>query len=461
MYRQVYRVKNMSEAMNKIKQDMGPNAEVVSEKRVFQKGTLGFLKAKEFEITAVISQDERERFLRKKQSKEKGFIGNDMDVAEIMEGLAGKQPLAEPKNFTQKNEAKTTKAPTNQSKGGGEATKKATKNAPATTKANANAKANTPTSANNVAPTTPETSTTPAPIMATEPSIMQLNSDIKELKGMLADFIAKGVQPKTVTDVYKEAKTNFENLMEQYDFTKYVKEEFASFLKAHEVGLNEANAEWVEKFVEEAIDQVFEVDEEPKSKVRLLVGPPGVGKTTTIAKMASIEKKYNKKKVGFITVDEFRIGAVEQLRIYASILQAPIEVVSTKEKLEEALVKLSDCDLIIVDSIGRSHRDENNLIELADLLGTLQTEDVYLVLSASSKQSELFKIMDEFESFNYNKVVLTKLDENEHNEIILNIAMERDYPFSYFCTGQKVPKHIEKATKERAVKFILGERGTE
>lgn len=415
MYKKTYRVNQVKDALTQIKHELGPEAEII-EREIPRKGFSRLFKKKEYEIVAFISKEEREKFLRKKEANKKRGIQNEVQISELLSEIQKQQvPTTNPQqsNFQ-------------------------------------------PTQLQ-AQPQVVKTEEIAA--VQNQDDIKKLDSEIKELKGMLVQFMERDIQPKTVETIYNETQSRFDELMEEYEFTKYVREEFVSFLKAHDVSLTEVTHEWVQIFVQEAVEQVVEIDEghEPQSKVKLFVGPPGVGKTTTIAKIAAIEKKVNKKKVALITVDEYRIGAVEQLKKYATILRAPLEVVKTKERLEEALNKFDDYDLIIVDSTGRSQRDDENLLKMSELLDTLKTDDVYLVLSASSKQRELFKIMDEFEMFNYSKLVLTKVDENERNELILNIAMEREYPFAYFCNGQTVPTHIEPATKERAIELILGE----
>lgn len=415
MYKKTYRVNQVKDALTQIKHELGPEAEIV-EREIPRKGFSRLFKKKEYEIVAFISKEEREKFLRKKEANKKRGIQNEVQISELLSEI-------------QKQQAPTTNPQ----------------------------QSNFQPTQLQAQPQVVKTEEIAA--VQNQDDIKKLDSEIKELKGMLVQFMERDIQPKTVETIYNETQSRFDELMEEYEFTKYVREEFVSFLKAHDVSLTEVTHEWVQIFVQEAVEQVVEIDEghEPQSKVKLFVGPPGVGKTTTIAKIAAIEKKVNKKKVALITVDEYRIGAVEQLKKYATILRAPLEVVKTKERLEEALNKFDDYDLIIVDSTGRSQRDDENLLKMSELLDTLKTDDVYLVLSASSKQRELFKIMDEFEMFNYSKLVLTKVDENERNELILNIAMEREYPFAYFCNGQTVPTHIEPATKERAIELILGE----
>lgn len=415
MYKKTYRVNQVKDALTQIKHELGPEAEII-EREIPRKGFSRLFKKKEYEIVAFISKEEREKFLRKKEANKKRGIQNEVQISELLSEI-------------QKQQAPTTNPQ----------------------------QSNFQPTQLQAQPQVVKTEEIAA--VQNQDDIKKLDSEIKELKGMLVQFMERDIQPKTVETIYNETQSRFDELMEEYEFTKYVREEFVSFLKAHDVSLTEVTHEWVQIFVQEAVEQVVEIDEghEPQSKVKLFVGPPGVGKTTTIAKIAAIEKKVNKKKVALITVDEYRIGAVEQLKKYATILRAPLEVVKTKERLEEALNKFDDYDLIIVDSTGRSQRDDENLLKMSELLDTLKTDDVYLVLSASSKQRELFKIMDEFEMFNYSKLVLTKVDENERNELILNIAMEREYPFAYFCNGQTVPTHIEPATKERAIELILGE----
>lgn len=225
-----------------------------------------------------------------------------------------------------------------------------------------------------------------------------------------------------------------------------------SFKEAYE----QSQEEHLADFVKQEVSRLVTIGTRPRVKIHVFVGPPGVGKTTTIAKIASNEMIYHQRKIGFITVDTYRIGAVEQLKTYASILNAPLRVVHNQTEMIQALDELKDCHQIIVDSVGRTHRDQENLFELKTLFEPLIDYNCYLVLSMSTQARQLKKIMKQYELLEYNHLILTKLDECERNENILNICYEHSYPIAYLCTGQEVPSDIESPSLNRIMDLILG-----
>lgn len=202
--------------------------------------------------------------------------------------------------------------------------------------------------------------------------------------------------------------------------------------------------------------------EEGRPKVVFFIGPTGVGKTTTIAKIASKFKLEEHAKVAFITSDTYRIAAVEQLNTYASIISCPVSVVYSADELEECLEEYKDYDLILVDTAGRSHKAEEQMDELASLIERTRQKsdefdiDLYLTLSVTTKSKDLVSIVNRYQDIKDWAVIFTKLDETCSLGNILNIRMITDAPLSYTTSGQNVPNDIEVIDKQALAKQLLG-----
>lgn len=196
-----------------------------------------------------------------------------------------------------------------------------------------------------------------------------------------------------------------------------------------------------------------------KSSPRIiaLVGPTGVGKTTTTAKLAAMYTLNRGNKVALITMDIFRVGAVEQLKTYSRIMGIPLEVASTPKELEKAVEKHSACDLIFIDTAGRSHKDKEKLDEMKNFLENKIPVEVYLCLSATTKDRELEEILCRFSILKFTKVVFTKIDESESLGNMVNLLMKDNLSIAYFTTGQRVPEDIEVATSAKLAEMILRE----
>lgn len=199
-----------------------------------------------------------------------------------------------------------------------------------------------------------------------------------------------------------------------------------------------------------------------KPKVIFFVGPTGVGKTTTIAKVASRFKLEQQAKVAFITSDTYRIAAVEQLNTYASIIDSPVSVIYSADELEEAVNAYKDYDLIMVDTAGRSHKSEDQMDELGDMLAkTKALKDsfdvkVYLVLSITTKYKDLVNITERYKDIDDWSIIFTKLDETCALGNILNIRMLTGAALSYTTSGQNVPNDIELINEQSLAKQLLG-----
>lgn len=198
---------------------------------------------------------------------------------------------------------------------------------------------------------------------------------------------------------------------------------------------------------------------EKKPKVIFFIGPTGVGKTTTIAKIASKYKLEEHLDVALVTADTYRIAATEQLNVYAEILQVPLTVVYTPEELNVAIASYEEKDLIFVDTAGFSHKNEEQRNAMKELIAQVPDEiekEVYLVLSATTKYSDLCNIADIYKDISEYKLIFTKLDETDTFGNILNIRLYTKAELSYITTGQNVPNDIELLDTQKIVKQLLG-----
>ena len=196
-----------------------------------------------------------------------------------------------------------------------------------------------------------------------------------------------------------------------------------------------------------------------KPKVVFFIGPTGVGKTTTIAKIASKFKIEQEKKVALLTADTYRIAAAEQLRTYADILNTPLSIVYTPEDIAKEIEKLHEYDLILVDTAGFSHKNDAQREDMKTLLSSLPDtyeRQIYLVLSSTTKYKDLIEITETYQNFCEYSLIFTKLDETRAYGNILNMKLKTGAPISYVTTGQNVPDDIEVVDTQKLVKQLLG-----
>ena len=186
-----------------------------------------------------------------------------------------------------------------------------------------------------------------------------------------------------------------------------------------------------------------------------LIGPTGVGKTTTVAKLAANLKLREHHTVGLITIDTFRIAAVDQLRKYAEILDIPLKVVSSPEELRVAIDSMSDRHFVLVDTAGRSPTDTLKLQELRNFISAAAPDEVHLVLSSTSSQECIESAIARFSAVRVDNILFTKLDEAVHVGMVLNVARKVNKSLSYITTGQDVPDDIEVGKSRKLAQLIL------
>ena len=203
----------------------------------------------------------------------------------------------------------------------------------------------------------------------------------------------------------------------------------------------------------------YMMEEGTGPKVVFFVGPTGVGKTTTIAKIASSFRVEQNKKVALLTADTYRIAAAEQLRTYANILEVPFRVVYTAQEISQAIEDFNDYDYVLVDTTGHSPNNEAQREGMAELVSSVETtarKEIFLVLSASTKYRDLMKIADTYKEIADYKLIFTKLDETSTLGNIYNLKMYTGAQLSYVTYGQNVPDDIEYFNPQSTVKQLLG-----
>jgi flagellar biosynthesis protein FlhF len=197
--------------------------------------------------------------------------------------------------------------------------------------------------------------------------------------------------------------------------------------------------------------------EQGKRRIVVMVGPTGSGKTTTIAKLSSYFKLMEAKKVALLSIDSYRIGAEAHLRTYAEILDIPFYAIYNERDLRFRIDKLNDFELIFIDTTGRSPNDKQGLLIMEKHLSTLPPEEkeVFLTVSASTRSQDLYLIYEKYSIFNPDKFIFTKIDETSSLGNLFNLKMKTDIPTAYFTTGQKVPEDIEIAYPRKFARRVF------
>jgi flagellar biosynthesis protein FlhF len=189
-----------------------------------------------------------------------------------------------------------------------------------------------------------------------------------------------------------------------------------------------------------------------------LVGPTGVGKTTTLLKMATNPQIFGRRNVAFISADTYRIGAVEQLRTFSSIARVPLSVVYSPTDISQALQNFGNQDLILIDTTGRSQNKPDHMIELRQFMQRASPDEIHLVLSATTKYKDILDIIQKFDSIGANRIAFTKLDETKTVGTMLNVSHYVKKPISYLTDGQNVPGDIALAKANRIADMIMSGR---
>ncbi|MDB5305522.1 MAG: Flagellar biosynthesis protein FlhF [Phycisphaerales bacterium] len=295
---------------------------------------------------------------------------------------------------------------------------------------------------------------------ASSAAILCLTQEMSSLKGMVKDLVTQTRQrqspqvPEDLFDYYTQLLTNEVADELATELIKALQKQIRPEHLSQPEFVKEKLAEQLEKLLPTAGPIIRTKTQ--GAHVVALIGPTGVGKTTTIAKLAANLKLREKHRVGLITLDTYRIAAVDQLKRYADIIGSPLRVVNGSDDLRDAIRSMSDCDFILIDTAGRSPNDALKLSELKSLLAVAEPDEVHLVLSTTASQECLQLAVARFGDVRVDKIIFTKLDEAAHVGVMLNVIRKVNKSLSYITTGQDVPDDIEVGKGRRLAQLILG-----
>ena len=374
-----YLVKNMNEALTRIRYELGKDAIIISQRKVRESGIKGYFKPKLIEVTAALQNNKME-----KKNKFNIENKNEIDFKDSLDSIK--------KIIDDSKDSKLDKS------------QKFNKEVNLTNTDN-------------------------------------IKEEVKEIKDLLNRVIKntnkeeeKDIVLEYLKDIDIDDELIKEILTDKYD-----------------------NIDVFKTYFKELLENEIQVCTESLSGKVVLVGPTGVGKTTTIAKLAGRLALIEKKKVGLITIDTYRIGAVEQLKTYAEIMNIPFKVVITLKEMENAVSELEDCDVILIDTTGRSSKNTMQISELRAFTQKVNADHIALVISGTTKNRDIQTIINGYSEIGYEKMIITKLDETSSYGCIYNIIKKAQKPIAYITTGQNVPDDIRIPLKSEISKLILGE----
>ncbi len=401
---------DLSEAMIRVKNELGRDAVILHTRKIKKKGIAGWFGAKLVEVVAAIDEPQPSAPAKKNHGKE------------VQEALEAIRQISEQKKTAQ-------------------------------------------------------------PVPVHEPEVSEnshLSGEVDELKKMVFQIMEKldhreipkneVYEPVDLTPVQKEPvdepvidtssdltnpAAGIRSLLREKELAEHTIDAIFSALdEGHEI----SSMQSIEPIVRNMLGQPYTIEhEESSQRVYMFVGPTGVGKTTTLAKLAARLSLVENRSVGLVTADTFRIAAVEQLKTYSEILGIPLTVIYEAEEIREALNKYKDKDFVLVDTAGRSHKSDELKADLGNLLKHLKNPEIFLVISLTTGYKDIVSILNSYDFLKDYKLLFTKLDEASSLGNILNVKAHTGKPLSYFAIGQSVPDDIEIANVDKVVNFIVGE----
>lgn len=307
----------------------------------------------------------------------------------------------------------------------------------------------------------------------TNPRVDELEDKVKNMEEMLNKIYKQmssnvtGSQENTAAlsnekeDGYSRIYKVFIDNMRQNDVEEEIIDEILQSLKQQGIDNNSSVNEAFSVFQKElmkrlGVSEEIKVENQKKPKIIIFLGPTGVGKTTTLAKIAANFMIKEKKKVGLITADTYRIAAVEQLKTYSEIMGTSITVIYSPKEMKDAIKKHEEDDLILIDTPGKSHKNKKHFDEIKEIVKNAEPDEAYLLISATTKMKDCKDIINAYSFLENYKLIFTKLDETSSLGVVLNVKEITGKSLSYVTTGQSVPDDIEIVNVENLSKKLLG-----
>ncbi|MFA6134533.1 MAG: flagellar biosynthesis protein FlhF [Phycisphaerae bacterium] len=301
-----------------------------------------------------------------------------------------------------------------------------------------------------------------APVAPPDAAANGLGEKMTEIHQMLNKLLAR--HSRTPQGTYPEVLGQLQTLLLGQDVAEWVVDDLLAQMQGECPSEMLADREAAMRKLEDLIAARIPVaplemtaSSPSRPCVVALIGPTGVGKTTTIAKLAAKFKLSHNKRVGLITIDTYRIAAVDQLKIYAQIIDVPLKTVLTPAEIVEAIASMSDRDVILIDTAGRSQNDRLRLNQLRSFLVAAQPEQVHLVMSATASRTTATRIIESFMPLGAGQLIMTKLDEAGTFGMVLNVTATSKMALSYVTTGQEVPDDISAASPRHLANMIVRE----
>lgn len=292
----------------------------------------------------------------------------------------------------------------------------------------------------------------------------ELIEEIRRMSHLMGDMRSRLYEIEHIKGL-SEAVQLFFNALVENQVARELAMQIAASVESRLPRDNGVDAHWAREVclhtIREYVRNIkpIEVSREKKGTLVFMVGPTGVGKTTTIAKLSANMTFLEGKKAALITLDTYRVSATEQLQTFADIMGIPISVVFTGNELKEAIDKYRESDIIFVDTAGRSPYNEEQMQELEKFIDVAQPDETILVMSVTTSSSDLMAIYHQYQALGINKVIFTKIDETCTYGQMLNALWEIKKPIAYITTGQNVPDDIEVPDSMSLARMFLGKEG--
>ncbi|WP_339241602.1 flagellar biosynthesis protein FlhF [Paenibacillus sp. FSL R5-0517] len=442
-----YVVETMPEAMLQIRKDLGSDAVILSTKEIKVGGVMGMFRKKRIEVVAAVDKEENKQTTKPVQNQ----------FTPVPRAFVPEAYRQTARSFV---EASDESATTNTADQSVQEQSAAASSVFESRNISSDIDSGSGSSSTDHKPR-PQGADFSGSTTATKPTGTDLQQDklmteLQDLKQMVTRLSKQGTSADPLTEELQPIR---ERLTEQDVWPEVWEAWFDSIqTRLSEDELKEQDVERVVKLeVMHFLEQRIEEGILPTTRIVYVAGPTGVGKTTTIAKLAAEQMFKKHRKVGFITSDTYRISAVEQLRTYASILNVPLEVVQSPGDTQRAISRLENCDLIFMDTAGRNYRNELLVSELQSLLAPVENSETFLVMSMTSKSADMVQITEHFSKYGLDKVIFTKMDETGSCGPLFNLLHRFPLKLAYVANGQNVPDDLLKPDADSLSKQLLGE----